>query len=34
MIPHLQIGPRFYLYDFEEVLAALGSTTRWTSRAE
>lgn len=23
MIPHLQIGPRFYLYDFEEVLAAL-----------
>lgn len=23
MIPHLQIGPRFYLYDFEAVLAAL-----------
>jgi excisionase family DNA binding protein len=22
-IPHLQIGPRFYLYDFEAVLAAL-----------
>jgi excisionase family DNA binding protein len=22
-IPHLQISPRFYLYDFEAVLAAL-----------
>jgi|LakMenEpi05May12_1017382.scaffolds.fasta_scaffold15299_2 excisionase family DNA binding protein len=22
-IPHLHIGPRFYLYDYDEVLAAL-----------
>jgi excisionase family DNA binding protein len=32
-IPHLQISPRFYLYDFEAVLAALRKQYQVDARA-